>query len=110
MSVKILRNHTEFAKIIPEEAQTFYSIIALTVQQEVVQQIDFTPLTRIRQGNDDNPQELYEKMMMTAKENCGLSQNPIDGVPPGYMQNLFVSSLQDKSATDSWIGRKTNDW
>lgn len=54
--------------------QTFYSIIALAVQQEVVQQIDFTPLTKIRQANDDNPQELYEKIMMTAKENCGLSQ------------------------------------
>ncbi len=103
-------NPTEFAKITPEKAQTFYSIIALAVQQEVVQHIDFTPLTKIRQGKDENPRELYEKMMKTAKENCGLSQSQIDELPPGYMQNVFMSSLQPKTRvkvqlTVGWAGK-----
>ena len=55
-----------------EEAKTCYSVIALAVKQEVMQQIDFTPLTKIRQGKDDSPRELYVKMT-TAKDNCGLS-------------------------------------
>ena len=107
-------NPTEFARIPPEKAQTFYSIIALAVQQEVVQQIDFTPLTKIKQGKDDNPRELYEKMMVTAKENCGLSLNQIDGLPPGYMQNLFVNSLQPKIKTKvqltvGWAGKSMTE-
>ena len=107
---EIPRNPTEFAKITPEEAQTFYSVIALAVQQEVIQQVDFSPLTKIKQGKDDNPRELYGKMMTTAKETCGLSLSQINGFPPGYMQNLFVNSLQQKirakvQLTIGWSGK-----
>ena len=67
--------------------------------QEKIQQVDFTPLTIIKQGKDENPRELYGKMMTTAKENCGLSPNQIVGIPPGYMQHLFVINLQPKIQT-----------
>lgn len=45
-----------------------------------------------------------------AKENCGLSQSQIDQLPPGYLQNVFVNSLQPKikakvQLTVGWTGR-----
>lgn len=87
---EIPRNPINIAKITPEQSQTYYSVIALAVQREVVRQIDFTSLTRIRQGKDENPREVYEKFVTTARDNCGLSQSHIEGLPPGYMQ-IYLS-------------------
>ena len=56
---EIPHDPTEFARMTPEEAKTCYSVIALAVKHEVMQQIDFTPLERIRQGTDESPWELY---------------------------------------------------
>ena len=54
---------TEFAAITPEEDKTCYSAVALAVKQGVMQQLDFTPLTKSRQGKDDSP-------MVTNDDNC----------------------------------------
>ena len=48
---EIPRNPTEWSRITPEKAQMLYSIIALAVQWEVTQQIDFTPLTKMSHEN-----------------------------------------------------------
>lgn len=105
---------TEFARITPEKAQTFYNIIALAVEKEIVQQTDFSPLTKLKQSKDDNPRELYGKMMTTVKENCGLSQSQIDELPPGYMQNISVNSLQPKikdkvKLSVGWSGKQMKE-
>lgn len=46
---EIPRNPTEFARITPEEAKIFYSVITLADNHEIIQQVDFTPLTKIKQ-------------------------------------------------------------
>ena len=60
-----------------------YSAIALAVKQEVIQQIHFASSTQIRQMKDDNPRELYVKMMTTAKDKCSLSPSQIVGFSAG---------------------------
>lgn len=107
---EIPTNPTEFAKITPEDAQTFYNIISLAVEKEVNQQVDFTAFTKVKQNKEESPRELYERMMTMAKENCGLTKNQIDTLPPGYIQNLFVNSLQPKIKTKvqltvGWTGK-----
>lgn len=111
---EIPNNPSDLAKITPEQAQAFYSIIALAVDQVVKQQTDFAALTRVKQGKEDSPREFYGRMMKTAKEDCGLSQNQIDGLSPGCLQNIFVQGLQTKIKakvllTIGWTGKSLSE-
>ncbi|KAG8013680.1 hypothetical protein GBF38_022163 [Nibea albiflora] len=104
----------DLARTTPEKAMTFYNTIALAIDREVEQQVDFLPLTKLKQGKDENPRELYERMLVMTKESCGLSRSMVNNLPPGYIQNIFVNSLQPKIKskvlmTVGWPGKTLSE-
>ena len=106
---EIPRNPTDLSRITLEKAQMLYSIIALAVEQEVIQQIDFTP-----QKNRLRKDETTTYRPTTTKDNCSLSPSQFVRYSVGFMQHLFVNSLQSKVRTKvqltlGWSRKPMND-